>query len=356
MLWSALLTILPLWAGLARGQATTNATCSSSSSWMDNQLGQSPCLVAAVCIIDGQWEVSAITSGLPYSGPKGIYANACQCCTVTYNLLQACATCQGGGIGTWTDWVADCKAPVSGYPESTPGGTSIPDWAYLDPRTNNTWNAVVAEQNATGQSVTSSASSSTSSATGVAPSASSTTPATSSSTKVTSLIGPIVGGGLGGIALIGLFGFGIYFCLRHRSGADRGQKVITVPYGTEYGPSHAYTGTDGPSYAMGVETPMFMHNGSHPSVHGSRPSFHGSRPSLKLYDPGDPATFPVTPAPTYMSRDRNISGDTQPPLSPSSSGGQPYAPDPPLYPISTGPLASPGSRRHSLTYMGAPEM
>ncbi|KAG8867263.1 hypothetical protein FRB97_003414, partial [Tulasnella sp. 331] len=156
--------------------------------------------------------------------------------------------------------------PYFGYPESVPGGTSIPAWAYLDPRANNSWNALAAEQNATEQSVTTSASSvmpSTSSiapiASSVMPSTSSIAPIASSSINAGSIVGPVVGGVVGGIAVLGLLGIGIFFYLRRRTATDNGgQQVITVPYGTEYTPSHRHTGTDRLSYGIDTRTSALL--------------------------------------------------------------------------------------------------
>ncbi|KAG8868365.1 hypothetical protein FRB98_003607, partial [Tulasnella sp. 332] len=184
--------------------------------------------------------------------------------------------------------------PYFGYPEPVPGGTSIPTWAYLDPRANNSWNALAAEQNATGQSVTTSASSVLPSTPSIAPTVPSITPIASSSINAGSIVGPVVGGVVGGIAVLGLLGIGIFFYLRRRTAANnRGQQVITVQYGTEYTPSHRHTGTDEPSYGIDTRTSTFL------------------RPSWQAYDPSDPIIYSATPAPTYMSHDRALSGDSQ---------------------------------------------
>ncbi|KAG8878901.1 hypothetical protein FRB98_005914 [Tulasnella sp. 332] len=194
---------------------------------MNNALGQNPCLVAA----NGDWSVWALDSGRPYQSPT-YYANLCQCNTVTYNILQACAACQGGGIGTWSSWIKNCYTIYYGYPESTPNGTIIPGWANVDPRTNDSWNALVAKENMnmTAQPVIATTIRTIPDASGIAPSAFGTPSTPSNSSESPSIVGLIVGGVIGGIALLSLFCIVTVFCLRRRRTEDgRGEKITQKP-------------------------------------------------------------------------------------------------------------------------------
>ncbi|KAF9053890.1 hypothetical protein BDZ89DRAFT_297997 [Hymenopellis radicata] len=78
--------------------AQSGATCVlASSHWSFNSANKSPCDVASsllgVCE-GGSYEVQALPEGTHYVGPTISSANACQCSTVTYSLLSACAECQ----------------------------------------------------------------------------------------------------------------------------------------------------------------------------------------------------------------------------------------------------------------------
>lgn len=46
------------------------------------------------------WNVPAITSGSEYVGPLLGESNKCQCSSVVYSMVSACAVCQGGDIET----------------------------------------------------------------------------------------------------------------------------------------------------------------------------------------------------------------------------------------------------------------
>ncbi|KAG8992189.1 hypothetical protein FRB94_011907 [Tulasnella sp. JGI-2019a] len=340
-----LFAILPLWIGVARGQATTNVTCSGETSWMQNALGQNPCLVSAY--LSGTcnngtgtptWFVPTLISTGPYSPPQGNDptdgANECRCSTVTYNLLQACSVCQGGIIGPWSDWISFCNSSVVhvGFPETVPGGTIIPGWAELDPTTTGTWNATAAEEYATANPAKPTE--------------------TGSATHSSSHVGPIVGGVIGGIALIALVVIGTILWLRRRSNREgKGEKIMPIPYGVGNGaPLDHGDGAqdkDTPHYRVDMGTPA--------PLLGMR----GGVQNMKPYDPSDPSTFPISPAPTttYTSHDPNLSGEySQHGMSASTYGAQAY---PPHQAGSPQPYGSPPrAQRHSAmgAYTGAAEV
>ncbi|KDQ06463.1 hypothetical protein BOTBODRAFT_49365 [Botryobasidium botryosum FD-172 SS1] len=100
---------------------------------MDNAKAQSPCLVSAylsgMCN-DGSWS--------QYAVPTGDSANICRCNTVLFNLISACATCQGAPGSTWTNWTQNCLPNVTTYnmfPLEVPSGALLPDWVYWSPAT-----------------------------------------------------------------------------------------------------------------------------------------------------------------------------------------------------------------------------
>ncbi|PIL23319.1 hypothetical protein GSI_14630 [Ganoderma sinense ZZ0214-1] len=155
--------------------------------------------------------------------------------------MAACGICQGAGIEPWPTYKVNCTKIYNGtYPESVPGGTAIPAWAFLDVTRNSTFNVdaakVLAEQGVPDVTDVSSSSSSAS------PSSPSSMPSTSSlsttslitstatplegTTSGTSTTGssahgsnaaPLVGGIVGGILGLLLIGTLVLFIvLRHR--------------------------------------------------------------------------------------------------------------------------------------------
>ncbi|KAI6132221.1 hypothetical protein EDD16DRAFT_1535435 [Pisolithus croceorrhizus] len=144
-----ILTIGLLSTRLLRATAQkTSAVCFSEYSWMNNSKNQNPCLVAAylngVCF-GGQFTVESLPPGAEYSCPSGNYANACECNTVTYSLMSACATCQNGTHVDWPAWILNCSTSYVGYPESIPSGTAIPHWAYQDVAPSGNFNVTLAK-------------------------------------------------------------------------------------------------------------------------------------------------------------------------------------------------------------------
>ncbi|KAF8523979.1 hypothetical protein JB92DRAFT_1494316 [Gautieria morchelliformis] len=94
------------------------------------------------------WSVPALTFGQAYKGPKmGVYS-PCQCSTMVYSVVSACATCQGApGVDTscrWTDWKVNCSRndiSVSRFPPSLPSSLTVPAWAYLNVTAGAIWSA-----------------------------------------------------------------------------------------------------------------------------------------------------------------------------------------------------------------------
>ncbi|PVG02414.1 hypothetical protein CPB86DRAFT_780355 [Serendipita vermifera] len=154
-MWPVILLILCFGIKLVALQ-NSNATCSPDFAWALNQAQQSPCLVAAYlghqCSPDSPFNVPPISQNQQYLPPTGQQINSCQCSSVYYSLLSACAMCQGSSLDTFTVWTQGCpQANISmgTYPLATPSGTVIPPWAYL-PLSGASFDLIAAGRNATG--------------------------------------------------------------------------------------------------------------------------------------------------------------------------------------------------------------
>ncbi|KAG8872571.1 hypothetical protein FRB97_007549 [Tulasnella sp. 331] len=238
----SILTAL-LWPGcFVGGQATTNAICSPKTAWMKNAAGQTPCLVAAYLsgACNGSvWFNSAVVLPGPYRHPAGNATagpTKCRCSGVVYNLEQACSLCQGGAVGSWSEWTSLCDPGIidaSGFPADTPDGTIIPGWAGLDPTTAGSWNATQASQYAsldatvTISSVTQASSQYTIPIPLAANPSQSLTPGNKKSD-----VGAIVGGVVSGSVSLILLNIGIFFYLCHRrqTREPKGDLISPTPY------------------------------------------------------------------------------------------------------------------------------
>ncbi|KZT35820.1 hypothetical protein SISSUDRAFT_128098 [Sistotremastrum suecicum HHB10207 ss-3] len=145
------LTVLLLVSSYAFGvNGQAFASCSESQfPWAFNDLGQSPCYVAAQLAgaCTGQpANITSLSQGETYSNtdPKQM----CQCNAVMYCLMSACAICQGGQAGSWNDWIAGCGADYDGFPAAVPPGTDIPRWAWQNMSPKGVFNATLAQSDA----------------------------------------------------------------------------------------------------------------------------------------------------------------------------------------------------------------
>ncbi|KAF8892474.1 hypothetical protein BD779DRAFT_1188212 [Infundibulicybe gibba] len=114
--------------------AAPSSSVKCVTEWAYNSVGQSPCLVAAylqaICF-DGRYTIPQLTNGTTYSGP--VTDNGCQCNSVVYSLVSACADCQAQQFIKWTDWGKTCQtAFVNAFPYTIPPQTAIPGWAYIN--------------------------------------------------------------------------------------------------------------------------------------------------------------------------------------------------------------------------------
>ncbi|KDQ06767.1 hypothetical protein BOTBODRAFT_60438 [Botryobasidium botryosum FD-172 SS1] len=129
----SLILVLQTFLVQANVLGATNATCLPGFDWVLNDLGQIPCLVVAYL----SSQCSNTSKSFPYLPPGTLGpASACRCNTVAYNLISACAACQGAIIGPWDVWVQYCVSSmitVGKYPSAVPQGTEIPVFAFYDP-------------------------------------------------------------------------------------------------------------------------------------------------------------------------------------------------------------------------------
>ncbi|EAU93624.1 hypothetical protein CC1G_02854 [Coprinopsis cinerea okayama7 len=135
---------------LHRREATTNATCSSDFEWAKTARGRTPCRAAADVMAPcngGNWHIRDLPQGnFEYDTPKDQEATICSCSWSAYNLISACAACQGmpEKIKTWRDYSLNCPEPALTpdryYPRDVlpPDDVTIPYWASVDP---STWQA-----------------------------------------------------------------------------------------------------------------------------------------------------------------------------------------------------------------------
>lgn len=115
------------------------ATCLPGWEWNQNSLGQDPCSVGsrldATCRGLGQYNYAQLDPDEHYVSPSKDHPGdlACDCNTVMYSLIMACATCQDATAYPWLTWVGACEGVyVSAYPSTIPQGTAIPQWAFFN--------------------------------------------------------------------------------------------------------------------------------------------------------------------------------------------------------------------------------
>ncbi|KAG9050840.1 hypothetical protein FS837_001950 [Tulasnella sp. UAMH 9824] len=191
--------------------------CYSNPTTSSGDLNMLPSITSA--IVDS----IAISYVGPYNPPQNYGVTVSRCNTVVYSLMSACSYCQGGLVGTWSDWISYCPSSYvsKGFPETVPPETDIPEWAYLDPTAVGIWDPTAAQQFATNG---------TTSNPSIAPVPSaSSTPSSCRQTKKTVNVGAIAGGVIAGMALLAALGFLIRWLLRFSS-YGKGQKVTPAPY------------------------------------------------------------------------------------------------------------------------------
>jgi len=273
-------TILVLWFAVVlsvTGQISNVTQCIPAYEWSLNSLSETPCLVTA--LLEYICGVAANVTSIPpdnhYLAPTFNDANPCECSSVTYSMISACGGCQNRTFIDWLTWSAECtQTSFMTFPKPIPTSVVVPSWAYLNlSLTNNTFNALVAQQNASNTSNNTSVSSTvTSIPTSSAPSASAS--ASASAGKSKSNAGAIAGGVVGGLVLLAIIAL-VVLWLHMRRKRNMVQRVVTFD-------SRALV--SGPSVS---QTTRSMHSPERPSPY----------PSQSIYT-SDMSTFPGSPLTT----------------------------------------------------------
>ncbi|KIN93564.1 hypothetical protein M404DRAFT_501237 [Pisolithus tinctorius Marx 270] len=246
----------------------TTVECSSEYNWMENTMNQNPCLVAAyllsVCS-GGSYTVSSLSPSTHYVGPWVGQGNPCECSTATYCLLSACSICQNATYINWSSWSFNCSTVYTGYPESIPNGTAIPEWAYQE---------VIATDNL--DLGTAPPPSFTPTTIPILHTPSSTPSATAQSPSKSGNTGAIIGGAVGGVvglAAIAALAVRLFLHRRQQKTPPDARGDGTVP---------------------AVTNSMHMVNSDPYTAAVAQP---------KPYDPSDPSTFPTSlPLSTVQTR------------------------------------------------------
>ncbi|KAK0197014.1 hypothetical protein F5146DRAFT_24758 [Armillaria mellea] len=117
--------------------AVSNVTCLPSYSWAENGCDQTPCEVAAYLIsqcTDEPFTLDPLPADTHYAGPTSPQdSNECECSSVVYSLVSACAGCQNRNWQNWDVWRTNCSnIYYSVFPKNIPIQTTVPVWAYMD--------------------------------------------------------------------------------------------------------------------------------------------------------------------------------------------------------------------------------
>ncbi|XP_006456980.1 hypothetical protein AGABI2DRAFT_122852 [Agaricus bisporus var. bisporus H97] len=317
VVYLAVVALLPV---VSLSQSVTEAAVCDvpELNWTFNSAGKSPCEVATTLAVDcadqGFYLIPKLPARAHYIGPE--IQNSCQCNTVYYSLLSACAACQGAGWISWPRFAMNCTlSSTSQFPLTLPPDVKVPGWAYADLElTSNNFSLSAAQNLAQSPESTgvplaiststlepSRSATSTSSATSTAASI----PPSGSSSHAGIIAGSVVGGVFGLALIAGLL---VYF-LRHH--LDRPQNPESAT-----NPPTSFNHHGHPNQT--VEPAIFAPTPFNPNM--GEPfsgSFAAAFPSQKFYDPPESAAFPL-PAPTataYMPPPAwvgptSISGDT----------------------------------------------
>ncbi|TEB26545.1 hypothetical protein FA13DRAFT_1737195 [Coprinellus micaceus] len=262
---------------LVLGQDSDVHTCQADLSWMVNSRGQTPCLLASYLQSQCRpMEVNAIPVGTHYLGPQSpAEANECVCSTVVYNLISACAACQGRRWASFTNWSTNCSGGphLSWWSPGITFDTSQALRAGTDPL----------------ESTTSSLPTSTGSTASQNPSSSDPTTAPITPTNANSNstsnpnAGAIAGGVVGGIVALVAIGLLILWLVLRKRRA-RVDKNFVVD--TEIKP--AYSAPSGSSHQRGESQAPMLDNFSPPMGSSTLPSLYGVRP---MSPPSGPPTY-----------------------------------------------------------------
>ncbi|KAG8943188.1 hypothetical protein FRC04_003151 [Tulasnella sp. 424] len=285
--------------------------------------------------------------GVPsYGAPAGQLATPCECNTVFYNIIEACAACQGGSINQWQYWIQNCPQSYIGnaFPYPIPAGTQVPTWANIDPTTVGFWSPTIASAYAVGPSAsitpgsTSPSPTSTSRPTTVIIHVTPTPTPEGKTSETSTPVGAIAGGVVGGVVLLIVIALGIWFsCFREqRPTTQQYQNDMRswAPGGTYHAvPSgHMSPNTPGSTAPLQQQQPSYRfyppsaQSPSNPTIPQSAPSSNHDVPPLMDADPMRQSFYPHHVSQQSLSQFSSGSPQSSPPLEPvraSSTFGPP---------------------------------
>jgi len=246
------------------------ASCTNpTTTWTFNTLGQSPCEVASYLggtCFNGVYNVPPLNENQTlYSGPAAGSASDCECNTVRYSILSACAACQSQDFLPWPIFSGNCtRVFVGDFPKQIPSYTRIPHYAFLSLGTDNRFNLTAAQAVANLPE------------TAAATPTTGPSPPSSASNSSKAVIGAIVAGVIGGLACLGLIALLVVWLHRR----------------------HKRSKMEPPDSSNGS---LMTEEQASPPV-----------TALPIYDPSDPSTFP-SPSPfTQLELDRQRGYNGQP--------------------------------------------
>ncbi|TFK76333.1 hypothetical protein BDN72DRAFT_830890 [Pluteus cervinus] len=130
--------------------------CSDELDWLNNSRGQTPCAVAedlqSICLGNNtRYIIPPLPGHAHYTGPTPEQANDCQCSSVIYALVSACAACQERSFLSFISWAANChRTDLNKFNHPVQQDTVIPAWAYsIDLQRNTSFDLEIAKALAT---------------------------------------------------------------------------------------------------------------------------------------------------------------------------------------------------------------
>ncbi|KAJ7223371.1 hypothetical protein GGX14DRAFT_658010 [Mycena pura] len=142
LLWLLATAALAAARSVDKRGAQSEAVCSSDFNWADNSESLSPCTLTAFvwgACFTGNWDVPMLNSTNQYDNPNSTTANTCTCSWAAYNLISACTACQNfdASVQTWAAYQQDCSKYLTDtfFPSNVklPAGTTFPFWAVTNP-------------------------------------------------------------------------------------------------------------------------------------------------------------------------------------------------------------------------------